>query len=222
MPAQWAPPQPESPRAHGHLKPICCVGNPDAATADAKRISSKSNSKLGQSAEQGDQLRLTSRLRFCEDRRQLGSRRAYFDAQPGCHLFETIPAGYTLRQADLGLRQIEHALQHLLTGGRNLVEIRESHDGPTVADIRFADFERDQLLFAVACDENRGDVVFESVIDLREEAATGGFRHAVQKTMSSGSRAKHALELDHRVPFWKLRLQPARTVILLFGEPHSA
>ena len=52
MPAQWAPPQPESPRAHGHLKPICCVGNPDAATADAKRISSKSNSKLGQSAEQ--------------------------------------------------------------------------------------------------------------------------------------------------------------------------
>src|SRR5947199_2573071 len=146
-------------------------------------------------------LRLTSRLRFCEDRRQLGSRRAYFDAQPGCHLFETIPAGYTLRQADLGLRQIEHALQHLLPGGRNLVEIRESHDGPTVADIRFADFERDQLLFAVARDENRGDVVFESVIDLREEAATGGFRHAVQKTMSSGSRPKQALELDQRVPF---------------------
>src|SRR5437660_246210 len=175
--------------------------------------SARGHPKLGQSAEQGDQLRLTSRLRFCEDRRQLGSRRAYFDAQPGCHLFETIPAGYTLRQADLGLRQIEHALQHLLTGGRNLVEIRESHDGPTVADIRFADFERDQLLFAVACDENRGDVVFESVIDLRE-GSDGWLPSCRPKNDEQRFPRKTRSGTRPPRPFWKLRLQPARTVIL--------
>src|SRR5262249_12166765 len=93
-------------------------------------------------------------------------------------------------------------MQHVLTGNGNVVQIRERNGGTFMRRLEFAQFKRDQLLLAVARDENRGDVVFEPVTDSREEAATGALRKAVQKTMGSGSRAKHALKLDHLVPFF--------------------
>src|SRR5262249_16157899 len=149
------------------LKLICCVGNGDAATA-GRKDRPNSSAKLRQPAEQGDQPGLTARLRFCENRRQLGPRRACFDSQPRC------------------------------PGNGNLIEIRESQDGSMMTPIGFGNFERDQLPLAIARDENGRYVVFEAVVDVFEKAATGGLRDAIQKAVHSRSRAEHAaLELHH-------------------------
>jgi hypothetical protein len=171
--------------------------NGDAATA-GRKDQPNSSAKLRQPAEQGDQPGLTARLRFCENRRQLGPRRAYFDSQPRCDLCEAIAARNTLRQAHFGVRQMENAFQHVLTGNGNLIEIRKSQDGSMMTPIGFANFERDQLPLAIARDENGRDVVFEAVVDVFEKAATGGLRDAIQKAVHSRSRAEHAaLELHH-------------------------